>query len=114
MNENSNYGQLFPIEQKNPEVEGRFVAVKSCFFVAVAMPFLGSYFLPHGVFLLQPRSVTGFEDDCEELHHGCLKVAEKLAASGAEHLVLLTPHGLALKEHFCVYMNSAAEVCPDD
>lgn len=65
--------------------------------------------LPHGTMVLEPSNhdIAGFPVGCQELHDGCYSAAQNIKDSAPDTIILITPHGISLKDSLAIYMNDS-------
>jgi len=65
---------------------------------------ISAYLVPHGNQII-PGLEQPYAEGFRPLHQAMEQARDRLAADGADLLILLTPHGIALPEAYGVYLN---------
>ena len=71
------------------------------------MPLISAYLLPHGMQLI-PNLDENSADQFRFLSQSFSKIINHLKQVEPDTVILISPHGIALEESFCIYMNKTA------
>ena len=69
------------------------------------MPLEVIYFIPHGMQII-PNLENPYNEDFRPLHEAMLTLSKDICAQELDYLILVTPHGVALENHFGIVQNS--------
>ena len=65
--------------------------------------------IPHGTMVLEANrdSVKDLPKGCQDIYNGCCSAARDICDASPDTIIVITPHGISLRESLSVYMNES-------